>query len=284
MSALIQQTDEWLALRRTKIGASDAPVVMGVSPWATPYSLWCEKLGLSEGRPATEAMKRGIIGEEEARLCFIVQTGIPVSPKVVFHPIHEFMMASLDGINEIQHVIVEIKRPGQADHDIAISGRVPDKYYPQIQHQLDCTGYDMAYYFSYRSDDDNVLIKVNRDEKYISKMREKELEFYSCMNDFIAPKLTDRDYINRDDENWTETAQEWVSITKQLKYLEKREGELRHTLILLSQEKNSMGSGVRLARIVRKGAVDYSRVPIKEGTDLEDYRKESSISWRITTN
>ena len=60
-------------------------------------------------------------------------------------------------------------------------------------------------------------------------MREKELEFYSCMNDFIAPKLTDRDYINRDDENWTETAQEWVSITKQLKYLEKREGELRHT-------------------------------------------------------
>ena len=41
----IQGTSEWLENRKNHIGASDAPVVMGVSPWDTPYKLWENKLG-----------------------------------------------------------------------------------------------------------------------------------------------------------------------------------------------------------------------------------------------
>jgi putative phage-type endonuclease len=260
MSALIQQTDDWLALRRTKIGASDAPIIMGVSPWTTEYQLWCEKLGLSEGREQTEAMRRGIVGEEEARLCFIQQTGIYVCPEVVFHPTHDFMMASLDGIADDRKTIVEIKRPGQRDHDIALSGVVPEKYYPQLQHQLACCGLDMVYYFSYRSDTDNVIIKVDRDDDYIKEMIEKEREFFEFMNDVIAPPLSERDYVSRDDDEWTTTVQLWKLISDQLKDCETKEKELRNRLISLSAGKNSKGSGIRLTRVVRKGSVDYSKI------------------------
>ena len=37
---LQQNTPEWLEFRRLRIGASDAPVIMEVSPYTTPYTLW----------------------------------------------------------------------------------------------------------------------------------------------------------------------------------------------------------------------------------------------------
>jgi putative phage-type endonuclease len=36
---------EWLAWRRTGIGASDVAAILGLSPWASPWSVWAEKIG-----------------------------------------------------------------------------------------------------------------------------------------------------------------------------------------------------------------------------------------------
>ena len=44
MKELVQQSEEWLEFRRSRIGASDAPIIMGVSPWKTHYKLWVEKI------------------------------------------------------------------------------------------------------------------------------------------------------------------------------------------------------------------------------------------------
>jgi putative phage-type endonuclease len=35
--------------RRGFIGGSDVPAILGVSPWTTPYELWCEKTGRDSG-------------------------------------------------------------------------------------------------------------------------------------------------------------------------------------------------------------------------------------------
>lgn len=43
MSTATQSRTEWLADRRTGIGASESPVVLGLSPFKTPYQLWAEK-------------------------------------------------------------------------------------------------------------------------------------------------------------------------------------------------------------------------------------------------
>ena len=38
----------WIAGREKGIGASSVAAVMGLSPWASPYSLWAKYLGLVE--------------------------------------------------------------------------------------------------------------------------------------------------------------------------------------------------------------------------------------------
>jgi putative phage-type endonuclease len=280
MSELIQQTDEWRKVRRTKIGASDAPVIMGVSPWITPYHLWQEKLNMISEKESTAAMKHGIQREERARQEFINQTGLEMKPDVLFKG--EFMMASLDGITPDRQHILEIKCPGIHTHAKTKSGDVPEHYYPQLQHQLEVCGLDMVHYFSFLNSEDTVLIKVYRDDKYIKKMVSLEKEFWDCMNELVAPKLLERDYVEKNDDLWIASEKELVEVSALIKQLEERERGLRDILISQCDGKNCKGEKIRLSKIVRKGAVDYSKIPEIQDKDLEKYRKPPIESWRIS--
>ena len=37
--------EEWLERRRNTIGGSDAAGIVGLSSWASPFSVWAEKTG-----------------------------------------------------------------------------------------------------------------------------------------------------------------------------------------------------------------------------------------------
>lgn len=280
MSALIQQTEEWLEFRRGKIGSSDSPVIMGVSPWSTPYQLWLEKLTLKERRK-TKRMQDGLEMEEKARACFEKMTGLFVLPDVALHPNIEWMIASLDGIDIERKHIVEIKCPGQEDHSCALQGKVPDKYYPQLQHQLEVCQLEMMNYFSFDGEHGKI-IEVFRDDKYIKKMIAIEKEFWNCLMDFIPPKMTDRDYVEKNDNIWKSAAEEWKAIQKQIKDLEPRENELRKLLVSMSENQNSIGSGVKVQKILRKGSIDYANIIELKLIDVEPYRKEPVEYWKIS--
>src|SRR5271170_7079883 len=142
---LVQNTPEWEEMRKTKVGASDAPVIMEVSPYKTPYQLWQEKLSLATSKQ-NYAMQRGHEMEPMARAAFEELTGLMVTPMVKFHPLHAWMMASLDGVDVSGQNIAEIKCAGKEDHEIALSGQIPEKYFPQLQHQLEVCQLEMAYY------------------------------------------------------------------------------------------------------------------------------------------
>lgn len=51
--------EEWLAARRSGIGGSDAAAILGLSPWATPLTVWLDKTGRSAPKEETEAMRIG---------------------------------------------------------------------------------------------------------------------------------------------------------------------------------------------------------------------------------
>lgn len=279
MSALTQNSIEWLEFRKTKVGASDAPIIMEISPWKTPYQLWEEKLGIRETF-TTGAMQRGTNMEEEARQAFEQETGIAMFPMVKIHPENDWMIASLDGIDIEEKHIVEIKCPGKEDHFTAVNNMVPDKYYPQLQHQLAVTYLEKAYYFSYTRSG-TALVVVERDDKFISKMIKKEKEFYDCMMEFVPPKLIDRDFIQRDDLEWQEISSLYLDVQNQLKFLEEQEKLMKDRLISLAGRSNARGSGIKLSKVVRKGAVDYQMVPELKGINLEKYRKPAIETWRI---
>ena len=66
---LVQGSAEWHEHRRKYRNASETPVVLGVSPWLTPYQLWQQKLGLIEPE-VTPAMLRGTQLEPAARAAY----------------------------------------------------------------------------------------------------------------------------------------------------------------------------------------------------------------------
>lgn len=279
MSALIQGTEEWLEFRKSMIGASDAPVIMGVSPWKTPNQLWEEKLGLRE--PCINAaMRRGTEMEEEARKAFEEKTGHTVFPSVLLHSEKSWMMASVDGIDMEGKIIVEIKCPGKVDHEIALSGEVPEKYYPQLQHIMYVASVDKIYYFSY-SMNSSIVLEVRKNEKYIREMLDREEEFYRCLQHLEAPKLQERDFVQKNDDLWMQASQRYKEVQKLLLSLKEEEDFLRQTLVCMSGKCNVMGNGIKLTKVLRKGSVDYSKIPELEGVDLEKYRKEKVESWRI---
>lgn len=274
---LEQGSAEWHALRKTKITATDACVIMGVSHWKTKIQLYHEKKSNDEPILPTERMQRGIDLEPIARDLFCMTTGHKMIPRVL---IKDWAMASLDGINSWNEVL-EIKCPGEKDHAIALRGKVPDHYYPQIQHQLYVCDSEKAFYYSFDGFD-GVIVEAKRDDKYIEKMLIEEKKFYDCLMNNTPPEPEENDYIERNDELWKQCASKWKSVTSSIKELEKEEEDLRKQLIFLSGESNTKGAGISLCQIARKGAVDYSKIEALKGIDLDKYRKGTINSWRIT--
>jgi len=275
-----QNTPEWLEMRKTHIGSSDAPIVMNVSPFKTPFRLWQEKIGIRESDAETFAMSEGKRKEPLARKALEEQLGMPLFPSIKLHNERSWQMASLDAMSFDERTIAEIKCPGRVDQEMAASGIVPDKYFPQLQHQISVCDVDFAYYFSFDGEK-GVVIKVFRDEKYIQKMIQEEERFFECMQNFESPAMTDRDYQIQTSHEWGMLAFRWNEISNQLRSLEEQEKIVKSQLISLCNDQSSMGAGVKLAKCVRKGTVDYSKIPEIEGLNLESYRKPSSEYWRI---
>jgi putative phage-type endonuclease len=276
-----QNTKEWFAVRKKHIGASDAPVIAGVSPWKTPYQLWLEKVSSNYvAQEENEAMRKGKIMEEEARQVFNRETGLTMLPKVAFSDIHSFMMASLDGYDSISNTALEIKCPGRIDHQKAMDGVIPSKYMPQLQHQMIVMNLEMIYYFSYDRNSSKI-IEVERDDSFCKSLISEEQKFWQCVLDFEPPEYLKNDYMVREDKEWKNLALSWKDVQQQIKSLEEKSSHLREQLISMAGNNNVMGSGIRLCKQTRKGTVNYGAIPELIGVDLNQYRKPPINVWKL---
>jgi len=271
--ALQQNTPEWLEMRRSHIGASDAPIIMGLSPWKTPLQLWEEKVNGKESFKS-EAMQRGHDLEDDARACFESMTGSIVMPKVMFHDTRGWQMASLDGITFDGSTIVEIKCPNKETHEMARKGGIPDHYMAQIQHQFSVSGATKGYYFTYNGKE-GLIVEVVPDEKFIKKMIKEEEKFLACMRSGIPSEDWKVPYEPRDDLEWYSAAKEYKEIKLALDVMTSGLAAAKDRLMELAGEKNCEGHGIRLRKSIVEGAVDYKLVPELIGVDLQPYRKPS---------
>ncbi|MDX1471961.1 MAG: YqaJ viral recombinase family protein [Flavobacteriaceae bacterium] len=185
-----QNTKEWLEWRNKGLGASDAPIIMGVSPWTTRLELWEQKLGLRPPPAENYWMTRGKQLEPKALIGFNFRQEDNYKPVLAQHEKYPFLRASLDGWNGKR--VVEVKCPGKKAHDIAKGkGVVPEYYMPQCQHQMMITGTDWMWYTSFReasTDCPSIDIKVYADHAYIELMLKEELEFWDCVKNKRPPK------------------------------------------------------------------------------------------------
>lgn len=127
----------------------------------------------------SKEMQRGIELEPEARTAYEFETGNEVEQVgFVDHPELPNTGASPDGLAS-EDGSVEIKCPNTATHIETIrTGKVPMKYYPQMQWVMDCTGRKWCDYVSYdpRLKDTRLtlkIIRVHRSNAWLSETREE---------------------------------------------------------------------------------------------------------------
>lgn len=275
---ILQDTQEWLDIRKKCVTATDMSVLMLVSPYKTPYQLFEEKLGYRI-QPETEAMRKGKELEPHARQKLSEKFGVELNPRVCFHASIPWMMASLDAIDDNNKYLCEIKC-GQRDFELARDGLVPEHHMPQLQWQMYVSGMPHMFYYGYTIHED-VLIPVMRDDDLIKMMIIKAKEFYKCLECLEPPALTPKDIVHRDDLEWQLAAENYRSHKNQIFIAETRMEEARKRLIEMAGDHCTEGSGVKVIRCPRKGNIDYKAIPELSGVDINSYRKETTISWRV---
>lgn len=89
----------WAEARKSFLGASDAPAVLGLSPWRTPLDVWAEKVGLVEGSPPTLATRLGHELEDMIARLWCEQhpdADVRNARQTVRHPDRPWIAASTD--------------------------------------------------------------------------------------------------------------------------------------------------------------------------------------------
>lgn len=278
MSHLIQGSDAWLEMRRTKIGASDAAKILGLAPksWGSAYDLWLEKTGKVPPKAQSAAMAYGHSKEEEIRSYWEGKCEEPLFPKVVFHVEHDWMMASLDGINPDETVISEFKTCGANVYDLmTLKDEIPPYYYAQVQHQLACVPTAKYVDFVVLHQNQFAHKRVYRDLEFINELIEAEQLFWECVVNDIPPPADDDAYIWVDDEAVVKAANEAAAAKKEMDAAKERYEAAKAILLEFGDDGNFSGPGFKATRNKPKETYDYKKACVDHGLDLRPYRKES---------
>lgn len=269
------ERQNWLAERRKGIGSSDAPVIMGVSPWNTMFKLWMDKTGQIakedefKGNWATE---RGNRLEPEVRKWYNEKFHCEMKPENMVHPEDPRWRCSLDGRDAKLNKIIEIKAPGREDHEWALRGEVPLKYWPQCQWLLMVSGAESLDYVSFN--DNYAVVNVLPDTEYQLLMLNRAKEFWVYVETMTPPPSTE---IVIDDPYCMGLLAEYDAISEQLKRIEARKSELLDQIKEYVDAGSAKCAGFKLSWVERKGTVDYSAVPELVGLNLDQYRKKPSV-------
>ena len=277
-----QGSDEWLALRRRSIGASDLPVIMGISPWRTPLQLWREKVGLGSGQEVTRNMSYG----HEIEL--VVRSQYPgFMPIVAQHEGYGWAIASLDGWDGTR--VLEIKSASRDDHTMAEHGLIPPKYLPQLAWQLFVTGAEEVVYASYNRGA-IAEVRVAKDQAYVDMCFDIAQQFWTCIVDLEPPETQERDYVLVMDEDALAAAEEWRIAKVAMDAAEATEKAARERLLGFTDDGNCSIGAVRVTRVHRIGAIDWNKVWKTVETlspetaniiDPAEYRKAGSGFWKV---
>jgi putative phage-type endonuclease len=174
---LEQGSTEWHAWRRGVIGASDAATIMGENPWASAKRLMEEKLGLHRAFGGNAATREGHRLEEFARKALEKKYRHKMKPSVVQDAKDPFLAASLDGIDSSKTRIYEIKCGLKSYEKTRDTGVVPPYYVAQLQHMMMVTELESLIFAAYRPNENLISFEVERDERYIKKLRKEEIRF-----------------------------------------------------------------------------------------------------------
>lgn len=184
--------EDWLKLRQTGIGGSDAGAIMGLNKYATALTVFFAKKDFSKDCSDLPAVEWGNILEDPIRQKTKEELQIVIEkvPGMFRSKARPYMNANLDGLvyvdgeKEIAGHVVS----GLGGHEIKTSrtgdgfsgDEVPDSYYAQVQHYMAVTGLSwfILTVFSFESYKGRHYF-IARDECFIQDLLKSECIFWT---------------------------------------------------------------------------------------------------------
>ncbi len=279
-----QGTEEWLKWRGGGVGASDISAIMGSNPYLTALQLWEKKCGFREDDEINQAMQHGIDTEPIAREWLNKNHQLELVPLCLEDNEFGFMRASLDGYDEKNNLVAEIKCPiTEKTLDQAREYQTIHKYwYHQLQWQIMLTKPTRAFIalWDYRHKN-CITVEMYAEPTVQEEMREKAKEFWRHVQIGRPPMATDKDYIFIEDEKLEVHLKEYNKICKGEKVLVERKKELKTMIVDFGDDGNFKAYGFTMTRY--PGKVKYNLDQMRlDGIDVDAYiKKEDTIGYYI---
>ncbi|EKS9844498.1 YqaJ viral recombinase family protein [Burkholderia cepacia] len=278
--------DDWLAVRRTGIGGSDAAAAVGLNPYMSALELWLDKTGRADGLPrpdpndTTSPTYWGTLLEPIVAASYTKQTGNRVRRvnAVLRHPTIPFMLANIDreivGVPAVQ--ILECKTAGEFGTRLWRDG-VPEYVEIQVQHQLAVTGKTAAHVAVLLCGQALEVHRIERDDALIGRLVELEARFWRFVETDTPPPADGSESADRalrhlypgngetidfsDDHRLSSVFADLVAVRAEIETRQQLEAQFKQTI------QQAMGDAIRA--VFQTGAVSFKRSKDSSSVDLE---------------
>ena len=179
---------EWLKLRKTGLGGSDAGAVCGVNPYVSSMNVYFDKIYEDIGDQDNEAMRQGRDMEDYVARRFMEATGLKVRRSNYMYRSREypFMLADVDRFIEGGEAGLECKTASPYQADQWKDGAVPSHYLIQCLHYMAVTGKREWYLAVIIWGQDFQYRRIAWDDIVIQKLCAVEEAFW---NGHVVPKI-----------------------------------------------------------------------------------------------
>lgn len=278
--------DDWLTVRKTGIGGSDAAAAVGLNPYMSPLELWLDKTGRADGLPrrdpadTTSPTYWGTLLEPIVAAVYTQRTGNRVRKvnAVLRHPTIPFMLANIDreivGARDVQ--ILECKTAGEFGARLWRDG-VPEYVQIQVQHQLAVTGKSAAHVAVLLCGQALEVFRIERDDSLIGRLVELEAAFWRYVESDTPPPADGSESADRalrhlypghggtvdftDDRPLSSTFTDLVAVRAEIEARQQIEAKLKQTI------QQAMGDATRA--LFETGEVSFKRSKDSAAVDLK---------------
>ncbi|EKS69107.1 GP47 [Burkholderia sp. SJ98] len=278
--------EDWLEVRKSGIGGSDAAAAVGLSPYQSMLELWLVKTGRDANLPkpdpddTTEPVYWGTILEPIVAASYTKQTGNRVRRvnAVLQHPTVPWMLANVDrevlGNRDVQ--LLECKTAGEFGTRLWRDG-VPEYVTLQVQHQLAVSGKQAADVAVLLCGQKLDVHRIERDDALIARLIELEAAFWRYVEADTPPPADGSESADRslrclypgtggtvdftDDRRLSSAFADLVAVRAEIESRQSLEAQLKQII------QQSMGEADRAH--FETGSVSFKRSRDGSGVDLK---------------
>ncbi|UVE66986.1 YqaJ viral recombinase family protein [Burkholderia pyrrocinia] len=276
---------DWLEVRKSGIGGSDAAAAVGLSPYQSQLELWLIKTGrdanlaLPDPDDTTEPVYWGTLLEPIVAASYTKQTGNRVRRvnAVLQHPSLPWMLANVDrevvGKRDVQ--LLECKTAGEFGARLWRDG-VPEYVALQVQHQLSVTGKQAADVAVLLCGQKLEVYRIERDDALIARLIELEAVFWRYVETDTPPPADGSESADRalrhlypgqggtvdfsDDRRLSSAFADLVAVRAEIEARQQIESQLKQAI------QQAMGDATRA--VFETGTVSFKRSKDSSTVDL----------------